>query len=253
AREVAVAAGIDDVGIVGARRDPAALAAAHLVPILLTDRAPVRTARDAHSAVVLLRAADLVGHVRSGDDVIELRRRLIVLPGPRGAAVIGDGRPAVVAVDHAGGIVGRYPEPVVVAVGRAQLRERPAAVHRAIGARVQHVDHVGILVIGVDVGVVPGALAQIAFVVRAPPRLAAVFRSEDAARVGLDDRPHAILIGGHRDADLPNDALRHAIVARDLLPRIAAVGGLEQSRARPAARHVPGTPTRLPHRRVENA
>src|SRR5206468_657280 len=78
-REVAVAARVHDIGIIGARRDPAALAATHLVPVLFPNRATVGAARDAHGAVVLLRAADLVGRVRGGDDVIELRRRLVVL------------------------------------------------------------------------------------------------------------------------------------------------------------------------------
>src|SRR5258706_9809609 len=53
--------GVHDVGIVGPRRDPAALAAADLVPILLTDRPAIGPARDAHRAVVLLRAADQIG------------------------------------------------------------------------------------------------------------------------------------------------------------------------------------------------
>src|SRR5262249_11050050 len=98
AREVTVAAGVDDVGVVGARRDPAALAAAHLVPVLLADRAAVGPARDAHGAVVLLRAAHLVGDVGRGDHVIELRRRLVVLAGPGRAAVVADVGAAVVAV-----------------------------------------------------------------------------------------------------------------------------------------------------------
>src|SRR5262249_1999222 len=149
AREVAVAAGVHDVGIVGARRDPATLAAAHLVPVLLTDRPAAGAAGDAHRAVVLLRAADLVGDVRRRDHVIELRRRLVVLAGPRRAAVVTDVGAAVVAVDHAVGIVRRDPEAVVVAVGRAQRREGAAAVDRAVHARVQHVDRLGGLGIGV--------------------------------------------------------------------------------------------------------
>src|SRR5881296_1196125 len=134
-----------------------------------------------------------------------------------------------------------------------QLRERPTAIHRAIQPRVQHVDGLGILGIGVDVGVVPGALPEIALLVGAPPRLAAVVGAEHAARVGLDDRPHAIMIGGHGDADLPDHAFGQAFIAGDLFPRVAAVGGLEEPGAGPAARHVPRPAARLPDRGVQNA
>ena len=116
--------------------------------------------------------------MRRGDHMIELRGRLVVLRRPGGPAVVADGRAAVVAVDHAGGLVRVDPERVVIAVRRAQRRKRAAAVHRAIQARVQHVDGLGIFGIGVNVRVVPGALAQIALVVRAPPRVAAVVRPE---------------------------------------------------------------------------
>src|SRR5689334_2250452 len=177
-REVTVAAGEDDVGIIGAGGDPTALAAADLIPVLLADRPAIGAARDAHRAVVLLRAADLVGNVRGGDDVVELGRGLVVLAGPGGAAVVADVGAAVVAVDHAIGIVRRDPEPVVVAVRRAHRREGATAIDRAIHAGVQHVHGLGIFGIGVDVRVVPGALAQIALVVRAPPRVAAVVGAE---------------------------------------------------------------------------
>src|SRR5439155_14576123 len=251
-REVAVTAGVHDVGVVGSRRDPAALTPAHLVPVLLADRPAVGAARDAHGAVILLRAADLVRHVGGGDHVIELRGRLIVLPRPRRAAVIAYVRAAVVAVDHAGGIVGRGPQPVMVAMGRAQRRERAAAVHRAIHPGVQHVDRLGILGIGVDVGVVPGALPEIALVVGPPPRLAAVVGAEHAARVRIHDSPDPIMVRGHSYTDLADRALGHPFVAGELFPGVAAVGGLEEPGAGPAARHVPRPAPRLPDRSVEN-
>ena len=55
--QVAVAAGVDDVGIVGARRDVTRLAAARLHPISDVDAARL-AARAAQRGVVLLRAAD---------------------------------------------------------------------------------------------------------------------------------------------------------------------------------------------------
>src|SRR6266566_4209142 len=141
---------------------------------------------------------------------------------------------------------------MVVAMRRPQLRERPAAVHGAIHPRVQHVDRLGILRIGVNVRVVPGALAEIALLVRAAPRIAAVVGSEDASRVRLHDSPYAVVVGGHSNTDLPDGPLGESLVARDLLPRVAAVAGLEESGARPAARHVRWAAARLPDRRIEN-
>ncbi len=135
---------------------------------------------------------------------------------------------------------------------RAQLRERPAAVYRAVHPGVQDIDGLGAFGIGMDMRVIPRALAEIALVVGAAPRVAAVFGSEDAAGVGFDDRPYAVMIGGHCDADLADHAFREAVVAGDLLPRVAAIGGLEQSGARPAARHVRRPAARLPDRRKEN-
>src|SRR5205085_840698 len=132
-REIAVAAGEHDVRIIGARRDPAALAAVDVVPVLLADAPAARdAARDAHSA------------------------------------------------------------------------------------GVQHVDGLGVFGIGVNVRVVPGALAQIALVVGAPPRLAAVLGAEDAARVRFDDRPHAIVIRRDGHADLADRAFRKAVIVREL-------------------------------------
>src|SRR5207247_10360863 len=90
----------DNVRIVLTRGDPAALAAPHVVPILLRDPDAIGAGRDAHRAVVLLGAAQPVGKVAGDDDMIELCSRLVALGGPRGAAIAADRRTAVVAVHH---------------------------------------------------------------------------------------------------------------------------------------------------------
>src|SRR5258706_528662 len=102
----------------------------------------------------------------------------------------------------------------------------PPTVHGAIQARIQNVDGLGIFGIGVDVRVVPGALAQIALVVGAVPRVAAVVRAEHAAGVGLDDRPHALVISGYCYAYFADDAFGQPFVTGYFFPRVAAVGGL---------------------------
>ena len=92
-QQAAVAAGVEDVDVPRVGRDVAALAAADRVQLAGA------AARHAGGRVVLLRAAHVIRHVRGREDVVELRRR-IVLIGPALAAVGRHVRAAVVAVDH---------------------------------------------------------------------------------------------------------------------------------------------------------
>src|SRR5260370_38235675 len=74
------------------------------------------------------------------------------------------------------------------------------------------------------------------------------------AAIGFDQRPDAAGAGGRNgDADLAQQALRQAWIARNLLPAIAAVGAAEQPAARTAARYVPEGAPRLPHRGEQDA
>src|SRR5207237_5610813 len=97
--------------------------------------------------------------------------------------------------------------------------------------------------------VVEGALPDVSAGVHQLPCRARVVRAEEAAVLVLDERVDATRIrAGDRDADLADDALRQAGIARDLAPRLAAVGGLEQPAARPAARHLVLDAIGLPQR-----
>src|SRR2546430_5745330 len=126
----AVAPRKHDVGIVLARRDPAALASTHLVPVLGGDPEPVAAARDADGAVVLLRPAQPVREVGRRDHVVELRRGLVVEGGPGRSAVLANRGPAVTAVDHALRVARTDPQRVVVAVWSVQVGEGLARIHR---------------------------------------------------------------------------------------------------------------------------
>ena len=64
--------------------------------------------------------------------MIKLRGRLIILRGPILAAVDGNRRAAVVAVDQAIGIVGIDPQAMVVAVGSVEAFEGLAAIVRTV-------------------------------------------------------------------------------------------------------------------------
>ena len=83
ARDVAlVVGGVNDVGIGRVRGDVAGLAASDVIPVLPIDRALIATAGDGDCPGILLRAIHAVGYGRVGNDVVELRRGLVVFAGP---------------------------------------------------------------------------------------------------------------------------------------------------------------------------
>ena len=216
--------------------------------------APGGAAGDAHGGVVLLRAVDVVREILVERHAVELRGGLIVHGAPGAPAVARDGGAAVVALDHAVRIVGRDPQVVIVAVRRAKVAERAAAVDRTVNAHIERVDRVGILRVGEDVRVIPGALPQDVLIVHLGPVAPAIVGAEQAAVGGLHQRPHALRIGRRDgDADAAEHAARQPGRVRDLGPGVAAVGALEQPAARSAAIHAPGLAADLPHRRVEHA
>src|SRR5690606_14751311 len=140
-------------------------------------------------------------------------------------------RATVIAQDHAPVVVRVDPQVVGVAVLDGNRLEGLSGVDRAPEVDVQDVDGVGVLRVGVDVVVIPGALAQVAVLAAARPGRAVVVRAEHGAVLGLDDGPDAPrLRAGSGDADLADDlALRQARVASDLLPGVAAVGRLPEA------------------------
>src|SRR5262249_44121884 len=158
-----------------------------------------------------------------------LGRGLVVVRGPGLAAVEGDLGAAVVGDDHSAGLLRIDPQVVVVAVWRADGLEGLTAIARAPELHVGHVDLFLVLRAGEDAREVPRTRAEVGVAVAPGPGLAAVVAAENAAVLGLDQGPDALRINrrdGHADdADRP---LRQALVARDLLPRVAAVGALPQ-------------------------
>ena len=252
AREKArVVPAVGDVGLVGASLDVARLAR-HVIPLGAVD--PARpAARTAHARVILLCAAHPVGEVVGGRDVVELRGRE-VLVGPGLAAVERDVRAAVVRLDHPLRVVGGDPEVVVVAVRIGDVPKRHATVRRAIQPRVHRPDRVGILGVGKDLHVVPGALAELVVTVHVLPGRAAVVRAVHAALLGLDQGPHPRgLRTRHREPDIAEQPGRKPGVVSEFGPVLAAVGGLEDPAARTARNELPRPALRLPQRRVDDA
>ncbi len=256
ARAGAHGADIDDVMVARVDGDEAALAGAGIGAVGQGDHAPFRRAGHRDRGVVLLGAVDAVGILVVDVDTIELRRLLVVDRRPRSACVERYVGAAVVALDHAARIVGVDPQIVVVAMTGGDLAEAGAAVGRLPHLQIGDVDGVGMAGVGEDVGVVPGPVHQVAIGRDLGPARAEVVGAVEAGLValGFDQRPDAAGAGGRNgDADLAQQALRQAWIARNLLPAIAAVGAAEQPAARTAARYVPEVAPRLPHRGEQDA
>ena len=172
----------------------------------------------------MLRAVDVVGRAVVSDHVIELRRGLIVLTTPGFAAVEGDGHAAIVGADHAPGISRINPETVIVAVRKLELVEGAAAVGRAIGIHVHHVDRGGILRVSDDVHVVPRTLNETVAAVYELPVVATVIGAIEAALRGLDEGVDAIGVRGYGDADAAIRSFGQTFLL-EVLPGGAAVVG----------------------------
>src|SRR5579884_1467543 len=198
-------------------------------------------------------AVDVVGRPRVHGDVVHLGGGLVVEARPRHAAVEGDGGPAVVALDHAPRVVRVNPQVVVVAVRDGHVLEDLAAVVRAPQADVEHPDGLGVLRIGDDVHVVPGALAQLALLGELVPVLTAVVGAVHRALLALDDGPDAAGPGGRgRHADLAEHALGQPVLARDVLPSIAAVARAPQAAALATALQLVRPALSAPRRGVQD-
>ena len=170
----AIRTGINDLGVLGIGSDIAAFTAADLVKVALIDAAAGTRRGNRDRGIILLRSVQPVGKSVVGSDVVELRRWLVVERGPTGAAVGGNGCPAVVAVDQTPRIVGINPEAMVITMRRVDGVESLSAIDRSVRACVQDVNHIGILGIGEHVCVIPGALTVTPILIDEFPFLAPV-------------------------------------------------------------------------------
>ena len=209
--------------------------------------------RHAERAVVLLRTTHVIRDVLGGDGVVPLRGREIL----RGPVATGRRRDRAAAVirDHEmrriGGVDPQVMEVTVRPV--ADRGERLALIGRPEERGVLRIDHVGILVVGEHMRVVERALTDRPVLVHQGPGRARIVALVEAALVVLDERVDTVGVRGReRDADPPDQSSREPRVARDLLPRLAAVGALEESRPRAAGRHLILLAVCLPERSVEH-
>src|SRR5205085_5827619 len=117
ARELAA---VDDVRVKRVRGDVAVLFRADRSPVAEGYRAVVAAARRPDRAALLLAAVDPIWELVVGRDVVELRGRLVVPTAPGAPAVDRDGRALIRREQDDCGVLGVYPDGViVVAAGRA--------------------------------------------------------------------------------------------------------------------------------------
>src|SRR5271157_610248 len=255
-------AAVDDIRIQRVGRDVSVLFGAHRMPLAKRDLAVVAAARDAHRPALLLAAVDPVWKLVVGDDVVELRGRLVV-PGAPGLAVIhADGGALVDGQEDDIGVVGIDPDGViVVTAGRAfDGRKTLAGVGGAVSGCVGDIHHVAVLGIDADAGEVRAAAVDALLVVDAAPGAAGVVGAIEPAGIppGFHQGVHPVGVAG-RDADADAAGPRgHPLgeggqPAGKLVPGVAAVGGLEQPAVRPRECAVsPRTLPRLPQHRIND-
>ena len=103
---------------------------------------------------------------------------MIVDSRPGFAAVEGDACAAVVAFNHAPGVGRVYPKVVVVAVWHRHRGEVASAIDGLVGATFHDVYRFGVLGVGDDVAVIPGASSYICVVGDYFPGVATVVGAE---------------------------------------------------------------------------
>ena len=228
-----------------------ALAAGHRCPLAHRDAKAVAAALRAYARVVLLAAVDVVRFQVIDIHAIELRGGLVVLRTPTPGAIHGDRRTAIIGIGEDLRVARVDPEAMIVAMGRVDDGKGLAAVDGAGERRVDDPDDVGILRVGHDVGVVPGARADQPVIAEPAPALAGVIRAVEPAIFSLDDGEHAVGIRRRN---------RHVNLAHELgkplgqaHPGVAGVGGLPDARARTARTHLPWRTLMIPEGGVQDA
>ncbi len=147
-----------------------------------------------------------------------------ILRGPGCAAIEGNIASAIVAVDHALIVIGIDPKIVIVAMRRPDGLKFLTRVGRFQKRYVHDVDGVFLFRVGIDSREIERALQGAPVLAHERPGRARIVGSEDAAVVRFHHGVNAIGIGaGDGHADLADDALRQAGVARNLRPGVAAI------------------------------
>src|SRR5262249_37907943 len=126
---------INDIGVQWIGRDIAPFFGGHRLPIAPDDRAVITATGDTGGTALLLRAIYPIWKLIIGDDVIELRGRLIVQTAPGLTAIDRDNHTLIGGQQNDVRIIRIDPEAmIIITAGRAFYRgECLAAITGAIG------------------------------------------------------------------------------------------------------------------------
>src|SRR5260370_27046379 len=207
-------------------------------PVAKSNFAKVTAAGGADGAAFLLSAIDPVRKLVVGDDVVELRGRLVVPGTPGLSAIHADGR----ALVHSDGddvwVFGINPDGVVVVASRCAFdsREVLARVGGAIGRSVGHIDDIFISWIDAHAAEVVASSIDAFFVIHLLPAFTSIIGAVDAATFfGVDVRSidpgiHAIRIARRNGrTDGANTFGFAGQSFRKLMPSGATVGGFVET------------------------
>src|SRR5579871_1424138 len=249
-------AAVNDVGMERVGRDVRVFGCADRVPLAEGDLAVVTAAGDACGAALLLTAIHPIGELIIGDDVIELRGRLVV-PGTPGAPVIDAGGGALIECEQDDvGIQRIDPDGViVVAAWRAFDRCKGlTAIGRSIGGGIGDVNDVLVLRIDANAGEIRATAGDSRLAVDAFPGAAGIVGTVHAGGfAGIHQGIHAIGIAwGHADSHSAESLRESRQTAGERMPGIAAIGGLVEATVRTAESSVlPGALPRLPENSID--
>src|SRR6266446_2789520 len=229
-------AAINQIGMQRIRRDVAVFFYTDRGPVAKSNFAKVAAACGSDRAAFLLCAIDPVRKLIIGDDVIELRGRLVVPGTPSLAAIHADGR----ALVHGDGddvrVFGIDPDSVVVVAARRAFDggEILARVGGAVGRSVRHIDDIFISRIDAHAAEVVAASIDTFFAIHLLPAFASVIGAIDAApRLRVHPCIHAVGIAGR---DGRTDAADTFGFTRqsfgELPPSGATVGGFVETAPR---------------------
>ena len=157
--------GVDQSRILWVKGNVCALTSTHGEVIFVANTTVKRAASDRHAGIILLPRVEPKGRLVVRNDPIKLCRRLVHDAGPRGAAIEGYRRTTVVAVDEVLTVLRAEPHVMVITVWRRSLFKGFTTIDRFHEWCVEHPDRIGVLRIGFDVNVVPGARPDDALVI----------------------------------------------------------------------------------------
>jgi len=191
----------------------------------------IGTAEDGDATAILLRAVHRIRKAIVGDDVLQLRRGLVIPCAPRLAAIDADGGALIRRQDHVRGISRINPELVIIvaAGGAANDRNRLAGIIRAVERDVRDVENIWILRIDGDVAEVPGAAGEPGVGALESPCVTTIVGTVEARFLCvIDNCVNALTIWRHSDAGASPIAVRKTRTD-EALPGIAAIFGAEDS------------------------